>query len=122
MTIAAVSVSYQEERTLRAYYAEYEKANAFYDEDDYQSAAQIYRTLTEVFPKSYILEYKLAVCIANLDDFPETIRHAKRALALNPMLIEDSSFMDFLIYCFDVVGDQEAIEQIRNHESGVQKG
>jgi tetratricopeptide (TPR) repeat protein len=99
--IAASAMANAERQRHAANYANYKRANALLEEDEkLDEALKIYDDLAAVYPSSYILEYKAAVCEYYLSNPEAAKMRMLNALELYPMLVEDIDFLTILEDCY----------------------
>ena len=110
--ILAAFLADSEKRGHESNYAAYVNADKLYDEDEVEKALAIYNQLSLIYPKSYVLEYKVAACEYYLEDFESAKARALKTLQLQPRLVEDASFLEFLASCFELTGDEAAAKVV----------
>ena len=87
-------------------YKAYITADRLYDEDRLDEALRIYTSLIPVYPKSYVLEYKAAMCEYYMDNYASAITHGLTTLELYPIIVEDAEYLEFMRSCFELAGDE----------------
>ena len=117
LTICSAVLAGQERKKHGEYYALYKETDRLFEAMDYSGAWKGYEELIVLYPESHILELKLALCALNLEDIPEALDRAKRALALNPVLAADDEFIGLLTHCYIDMEDTENLKIIQDYDA-----
>jgi tetratricopeptide (TPR) repeat protein len=116
--IATASLARRDEALHISNYGLYEEANAKFEENDFGGSYDIYDRLANIYPGSYILELKMAVCAINMDMWAEAVEHSRKSLELRPLLAKDEDFMHGLSYCLKKIGEEEAASRVEEYFYG----
>ena len=110
LIILSVSLGNTESRRHEDNYISYRNADDMYMDDKLEDALSVYTGLAAEYPRSYVLEYKAAMCEYYLDNYESAIAHAMKTLELYPRLLEETEFLDFLEDCLKLSGDTASAE------------
>ena len=105
LIFVAASLGNQERQFHKERYAMYSAADDLIDEDRLEEALEILIELIPTYPRSFILEYKAALCEYHLDNYVSALEHGLKTMELYPYIVEDARFLEFLEDCFRNVGD-----------------
>lgn len=106
--IAASALADADEARHKAYYEEYEAANKLFEDEQFKEPYETYRRLSEIYPDAYILQLKMVVCAMNMGMWEEAREHARRTIALYPLLAKDEEFINGLAYILKALGETDA--------------
>ena len=117
-TVCSFVLADRQNKVHGEYYALYQETEELFNKEDYRNAQKGYELLVAVYPESYILELKLAICALHQEDIEVALSRATRALKLNPLLAADGEFISVLSYCYDYLEDTENLKIIQNYDAG----
>ena len=118
LIVAAVAVERDNAMHI-AYYEEYEVANALFGNRLFEESYDIFLMLADVYPDSYTLELKMAVCAMNMDMWPEAVAHSLRTLELYPLLARDSDLMEAISHSLREIGEDATADWFDDYAAGI---
>lgn len=114
----AASAAGRDEAMHRAYYEEYQAANALFADKQFEEPYKTYERLSAIYDDSYILQLKMMVCAMNMGMWEEAVEHGRRTLELYPQFAKDEDFMDGLSHSLKQLGDKDEADRLEEYYYG----
>ncbi|MCL2060563.1 MAG: hypothetical protein FWH01_16185 [Oscillospiraceae bacterium] len=113
--VTAAALADRDTAMHKSHYARYQQADEMFRERQFEQPYEIYKSLSEVYKDTYVLELKMAVCAMNLDMWEEALEHSRRSVEMYPLLVKDEDFIDSVAYTLEKMGEDEAAAGIRDY-------